>query len=293
MSVSRALALAVLGGAFALANAAVAAGITITDDAGETVRLATPARRIVTLAPNATELVFAAGAGHRVVGTVDTSNFPPAARTLPRVGDVHAIDLERIVALAPDLIVTWPYTTPAQVTLLRARGIAVFTVDPTSIGGIATDLERLGTLAGTSSDANASAAAFRSRIASLGREYAERRRLRVFYEIWDPPLYSIGGRHLISEAIALCGGENVFATLSLPAPEVSVEAVLAARPDVIVAGADGGVRPPWLDRWRRWPELPAARKGHLYVVDANLLHRDGPRFAEGVAALCEALDSAR
>jgi len=292
MRLARSVAFATL--AWALATAALAAtAVAVDDDAGETVRLAAPAQRIVTLAPNATELVFAAGAGARIVGTVDTSNFPPAAKALPRVGDVHAIDLERIVALAPDLIVTWPYTTPAQVALLRARGIPVYTVDPKSVDGIATDVERLGTLAGNAADATAAAAAFRGRVASLRDRFAGRRRLRVFYEIWDQPLYTIGGRHLVSEAIALCGGENVFAALSIPAPEVSVEAVLAARPDVIVAGADGAARPPWLDRWRRWPELPATRRDHLYVVDANLLHRDGPRFADGVAALCEVLDAAR
>jgi iron complex transport system substrate-binding protein len=284
-----------IAAAAAVAGVAAAAvtGLAVRDDAGETVHLAAPAQRIVTLAPNATELVFAAGAGARIVGTVDTSNFPAAARTLPRVGDVHAIDLERIVALAPDLVVTWPYTTPAQVALLRARGIAIFTADPKSIDGIAADLERLGELAGTDGEASAAAAAFRARIASLKSRYAGRRRLRVFYEIWDPPLYTIGGRHLISEAIALCGGENVFAALSLPAPEVSVEAVLAARPEAIIAGADGAARPPWLDRWQRWPEVPAAKLGHLYVVDADLLHRDGPRFVDGAASLCEAIDAAR
>ncbi len=278
-----------------LAGSAVAAvtGVAVRDDAGETVHLAAPARRIVTLAPSATELVFAAGAGARVVGTVDTSNFPAAARALPRVGDVHALDLERIAALAPDLVVTWPYTTPAQVALLRARGIAVFTADPKSIDGIAVDLLRLGELAGTGADASASAAAFRARVTLLKDRYAHRRQLRVFYEIWDAPLYTIGGRHLISEAIALCGGENVFAALALPAPEVSVEAVLAARPEAIVAGTDGAVRPPWLDGWRRWPELPAARSGHLYVVDADLLNRNGPRFVDGAASLCVALDAAR
>lgn len=279
--------------AWLLAGVAAAAGIAAKDDAGNTVRLAAPARRIVTLAPSATELVFAAGAGARIVGTVDTSDYPPQARSVARVGDVHAIDLERIVALAPDLIVTWPYTTPAQVERLRARGIAVFVADPKAIDGIAGDIERLGTLVGTSADADAAAAAFRRRIEALRQRHGERKTLRVFYEIWDPPIYTIGGGHLISEAIALCGGENVFAALALPAPEVGVEAVLAARPDVIVAGADGAVRPPWLDRWTRWRDVPAVRQGHLFVVDANLLHRDSPRFADGAAALCAVLDAAR
>jgi len=279
--------------ALALASAAAGTGVAVQDDAGETVRIKEPARRIVTLAPSATELVFAAGAGARIVGTVDTSDFPPAARSIARIGDVHAIDLERIVALAPDLIITWPYTTPAQVARLRARGVAVFVADPKSIEGIATDIERLSALAGTASEANASAAAFRRRVGALRDRYAGRRTLRVFYEIWDPPLYTIGGPHLISEAITLCGGTNVFSALSLPAPEVSIEAVLAARPDVIVAGANGAVRPAWLDQWKRWSDLPAARDGHLFVVDANLLHRDSPRFVDGAAALCAVLDAAR
>ena len=115
----------------------------------------------------------------------------------------------------------------------------------------------------------------------------------MFYEIWHQPLYTIGGAHLITQAIELCGGENVFAALSLPAPSVSVEAVLAARPRAIIAGTDGAVRPAWLDDWRRWPTLPAVRAGNLFVVDANLLHRAGPRFVDGVEALCAVLDRAR
>jgi iron complex transport system substrate-binding protein len=115
----------------------------------------------------------------------------------------------------------------------------------------------------------------------------------VFYEIWHQPLYTIGGAHLISAAIDLCGGENVFRELSLPAPSVSVEAVLAARPSAIVAGTDGAIRPAWLDDWRQWTDLPAVRAGNLFVVDANLLHRAGPRFVDGAEALCAVIDRAR
>ena len=115
----------------------------------------------------------------------------------------------------------------------------------------------------------------------------------MFYEIWNEPLYTIGGKHLISEAIRVCGGENVFASLTLPAPGVSVEAVLAAQPEAIIAGADGAVRPPWLDDWKRWTALPAVASGNLFTVDANLLHRPGPRFLDGVAGLCAVLDEAR
>ncbi len=107
----------------------------------------------------------------------------------------------------------------------------------------------------------------------------------MFYEIWDAPLYTVGGKHLITQAIEACGGENVFAALTLPAPAVDVEAVLAARPEAIIAGTDRAARPAWLDGWRRWKELPAVANDRLYVVDADLLHRPGPRFPDGVDAL--------
>jgi iron complex transport system substrate-binding protein len=281
---------AALAAACAAATLAAHAEVAVVDDAGARVALAAPARRIVALAPHATELVFAAGAGARVVGVVAGSNFPPQAARLPSVGDVNAIDLERLVALAPDLVVTWPYTTSAQLAAIRRRGIAVFTSDAKSIDGIAVDLERLGTLAGTTADSARAASAFRAAIAAARASVVPRPApTRVFYEIWGDPIFTIGGEHLISAAIALCGGVNVFADLGVAAPVVDAEAVIAAAPDVIVAGADDAKRPPWLDAWLRWPQLPAVRDHRLRVVDANLLHRPGPRFAQGVAQLCAAI----
>ena len=271
----------------------VPAAVSAVDDAGHAVTLPRPAQRIVSLAPHATELLFAAGAGHAVVGVVAHSDWPAPARKLPRVGDAAALDLERIVALAPDLIVAWPYTTPAQLAALRTQRIAVFVSDPRSIAGIADDVEKLGALAGTNGIAQQVAAALRERRAALAAKYAAAPRVTVFYEVWSEPLYTIGGRHLISEAIATCGGDNVFAALTLPAPSVTVEAVVAARPDAIVGGSDDGRRPPWLDDWKRWPAIPAVRDGHLFAADGNLLHRPGPRFLDGVAALCADLERVR
>jgi len=293
--VRRALALGLaIGLAIGLAAAPLAgAEIRVVDDAGTEVALARPARRIVSLAPHATELLFAAGAGAHVVGAVKGSNHPAEARALPLVGDAHALDVERIVALKPDLVVTWPYTTPGQVGKLAARGIVVFTTDPRTIDGIAVDIERLGALAGTGPAAAAAARRFRDDLATAVARPPGRARVRVFYQIWGEPTYTIGGRHLISQAISACGGENVFAALALPAPQVSAEAVIAARPEAIIAGADGAVRPAWLDAWTRWTDVPAVRDGQVHVVDADRLHRPGPRFAEGVAELCAAIDRAR
>jgi iron complex transport system substrate-binding protein len=272
---------------------AAQATVQAVDDAGVTVTLAGPAVRIVSLAPHATELLYAAGAGDRVVGVLATSDWPPEVASRPKVGDSRSLDLERIVALAPDLVVTWPYAAPAQVGALVAHGVPVFVANPATIDGIALDLERLGTLAGTLPTATLRATEFRAQLGRLSARYAGARTVRVFYEIWNAPLYTIGGNHLISQAIRVCGGENVFASLALPAPGVSVEAVLAARPEAIVAGADRAVRPAWLDDWKRWPALPAVARGNLFTVDANLLHRAGPRFIDGVETLCATLGEAR
>jgi iron complex transport system substrate-binding protein len=269
------------------------AAVEVVDDAGATVKLAAPASRIVSLAPHATELLYAAGAGDRVVGVLATSDWPPEALAKPKVGDSRALDLERILLLNPDLIVTWPFAAPAQVGALTARGIPVFIANPATIDGIARDMERLGALAGTLPVATSRAAEFRAKLGKLSSAYAGKKTVRVFYEIWDVPLYTVGGHHLISQALAVCGGENVFAALSLPAPGVSVEAVLAAKPQAIIAGADRAVRPAWLDAWKHWPTLPAVASGNLFTVDANLLHRSGPRFIDGMETLCTAVAKAR
>jgi iron complex transport system substrate-binding protein len=237
--------------------------------------------------------LFAAGAGARVVGVVAHSDWPPDARRLPGVGDANALDLERIVALAPDLVVAWPYTMPAQLAALRARGATIFVSDPKSIAGIARDVEALGTLAATAATAQPAAAALRARHDALAAKFRGAPAISVFYEVWNEPLQTIGGGHLISEAITLCGGRNIFAALTSPAPTVSLEAVIAAGPDAIIAGSDDGRRPAWLDDWRRWRDVPAVRYDNLFVANGDLLHRSGPRFVDGVEALCGMLRHAR
>ncbi|MEO5702174.1 MAG: cobalamin-binding protein [Casimicrobiaceae bacterium] len=279
--------------AWLLPGGACAAGVAATDDVGARVSLPAPARRIVSLAPSATEIVYAAGAGAALVGVVSSSDFPPAARSVTRVGDAHGLDLERIVALAPDLIVTWPYTVPAQLARLRERGIAIFMVDPRDVDGIAGAVAQVGVLAGTRPVADAAARDLRARYAGLTAHYRDRPSIAVFYEVWGAPVVTLGGTHLVTRALEACGGRNVFADADGPAPNVGVEAVLVARPEVIIAGVAGAVRPAWLDDWRRWPMLPAVAYGNLLAVNADWLHRPGPRFVDGVAELCRTLDEAR
>ena len=266
----------------------------VPDDAGATVVLAAPARRIVSLAPHVTELLYAAGAGGYVVGAVDYSDYPEAAKRIPRVGGYTGLDLEAIVALRPDLIIAWQSgNPPSQVERLRALGLAVYVSEPRHIEDVATNIERLGRLAGTADAALRAARAFRRRHEALRRRYAARPAVTVFYQIWDRPLMTVNGKQLISDVIHLCGGRNVFADLPILAPTVDVEAVLAADPEAIVASGAGASRPEWFDAWRRWPQLRAVRRDNLFVVPPDVLQRHGPRILDGAEHLCADLETAR
>jgi iron complex transport system substrate-binding protein len=284
----RALILVVLGAGAARAQ------IAAVDDAGRTIRLERPARRIVSLAPHITEQLYAAGAGAYIVGAVDYSDFPPEAKRLPRVGDSRAIDVERLLSMKPDLVVAWPQGNPdRQLEQLLSVGLTVYYSQPRTLEDVGSSLARLGVLAGTERIASEAGREFRERMRRLRERYAEREPVTVFYQIWNRPLYTVNGQHLISDVIRLCGGRNVFAGLPVLAPAVTQEAVLKADPVAIIASAEGGERPQWLDEWKEWPDLRAVKFGNLYTADADLLHRHGPRIADGAQQVCEMLDTAR
>lgn len=280
--------------ALLLPGLAGASSVATEDDAGYTVHLPAPAQRVVSLAPHATELLFAVGAGGQVVGAVSHSDYPPAAREIPRVGGYDAVDLERIVSLEPDLVVAWGSGNgPRIIERLRALGIPVYVSEPRSLDGIATALERLGALTGHGERGRERARRFRARREALRRRYAGAEPVTVLYQIWNRPLMTVNGEHLISDIIRLCGGRNVFADAGALAPTVSREAVLGADPQVIVASGMGQSRPEWLDEWRQWPGLAAVRAGHLYHVHPDLLQRHGPRIIEGAERLCAHFERVR
>jgi iron complex transport system substrate-binding protein len=277
-----------------LAAAPALADIVVRDDEGRTLRLARPAQRIVSLSPDVTENLFAIGAGERVVGTVDYSNYPKAASAIARVGSYERVDLEAVAALRPDLVVAWKSgNSPTQVAKLAALGLPVYFTQPNRIEDVAANLERLGELAGTRDAAREVAARFSARVAALRARHGERPRVRVFYEVWNQPLMTVGGQQAITDALRLCGGENVFAALKPLAAAVTVEAVLSADPEAIVASGMDAARPEWLDEWRRWPSMTAVARGNLFFVPPDHLQRHTPRLAEGIEALCVHLETAR
>jgi iron complex transport system substrate-binding protein len=268
------------------------AAITVKDDAGATVTVARPARRVISLAPHVTELLFAAGGGSRVVGVVSYSDFPEEAKKIPQIGSNREVDLERIMAMKPDLIVVWRHgSSERQIDMLQKLGIPMFHSEPQKLEDIADDVQKLGQLMGTDAVADPAAASLRGQIASLRSRYAKRPVVRSFYQVWDKPLYTLNGRHIVSDALRLCGGENIFDKLPVTAPVVSIEAVLQENPEAIFATAEknyGGV-----SMWKPYGTLAAVRNGNLFTVDGNLLNRAGPRMIAGAAQLCEKLELAR
>ena len=282
------LSLALCGGA------AQAADIVLKDDTGATLRLPAPARRIVSLAPHVTENLFAAGAGGQVVGTVDYSDYPEAAKKIARVGGYSRLDLEAVAALRPDLIIAWESgNAPGHVAKLRSLGIPVFISQPNRIEDVAEQLEKFGQLAGTSAVANGAAARFRARLAEIRKQYSGQPRVPTFYQIWKQSLMSVGRQQIISDVISLCGGSNVFGQVEQMAPKVSEEAVLAANPEAIIASGMGDSRPEWLDDWKRWKQITAVARDNLFFVPPELIQRHTPRILEGAARLCEHLETAR
>jgi iron complex transport system substrate-binding protein len=270
------------------------ADIVVKDDIGQEIRLKEPAKRIVSLAPHATESLFAAGAGGKVVAAVDYSDYPEAARKLPRVGGYSRIDLEAVAALKPDVVVAWQSGNPtAQVDKLKALGLNVFTTQPNQIDDIPGLLERFGQLAGTEPAAKAAAQTFRNRLAALRQANLGKPPVRVFYQVWKSPLTTVGGPQIISSAIKLCGGENVFGNLKQMAPNVSMEAVLEMDPEVIVATGMGDAAPEWLADWKKWPKMAAVKRENLFHINPDIMQRHTPRILDGTEKLCANLDLAR
>ena len=271
-----------------------AAATTLVDFAGRTVTLAAPAVRIVALAPHIVENAFSAGAGDKLVGAVTYSDFPAAARNIPRVGSYQAWSLEAIVASEPDLVLIWGSGNGLEtVAALERLGIPVYVSELRALTDIPASIRAIGQLAGTSAVSEREAARLEREFTALRQRYGARRQMSVFYQIWNEPLQTINGEHLISSVIGLCGGHNAFADASSLAPRVSLESVLVRDPEVILASGMGEARPDWLDDWRAYPGLRAVRSNALFFIHPDLIQRPTARILLGARALCEQLDAAR
>ena len=284
----------VLATTLTIASAPAAAELCAVDDTQQRVCLDQPAERIAALSPGATELVYAAGAGDKVVAVVAYSDYPPAATAVPSVGSHTRLDLERLIALQPDLVIGWVTGNPTeQLATLREMGVPVFSIEPRSFEAVSDTIERLSTLAGTEAAGFAEAERFRKGITDLRARFSGADAVPVFYQVWDEPLMTVNRDHLIGEMIELCGGDNVFGHLERLVPRISAEAVIAANPEAILAGGMGEENRHWLTRWQSFPSLTATERDNLFFIPPSLVQRPTPRMLEGTRLFCEKLEVAR
>ena len=271
--------------------------IKVIDDASRPVILDQPAQKIISLSPHITELIYSAGAGDKIVGVDEYSDYPEAAKSISRIGDANHLDIEKILSLQPDLIIAWGSGQSHNqfIEQLIHLNLNVYISSPEDLEAIPHTVENLGKLAGTYDYAKRQSQRFRDELIDIINEYSEQPSISVFYEIWNQPMFTINGQHVMSEVIEICGGENVFADLPILSPEINIEAVISTNPDVIIASGTGygDQRPPWLDDWLQWPTINAAKNRQLYHIPPDLIHRQTFRILQGTRILCEQLQSAR
>lgn len=281
-------------GAAAAKVGAQAASVLATDDTGRHVKVSPPPLRIASLAPNVTAMLFAAGAGAEVVATTEYSTEPPAARRIPSIGDANAIDFERLVALHPDVIVAWPGgENAAEIDRIEQLGIPVYRERVSTLADLPVSVRRLGALAGTRQAAAREASRLEERIATLTRRYSGAPPVTVLLQVWSRPIYTVGGPHLLTNALRVCGARNVFGDLRQLGPAVTTESVIARDPQVIIAVGPPAESASWLAEWRRFPELRAAASGNLIGFADQRLTRMGPGVLDATEELCQRIDAAR
>jgi iron complex transport system substrate-binding protein len=277
-----------------LSGLAAADALTVTDDLGRQHAFEGHPARIVSIAPGSTEMLFAAGAGALILATVEYSIDPPEAQRIARVGDAHAIDMERLVALRPDVVVAWPGgNNAAQIAKIEQLGIPLYRQRVDRLADLPHSVRRLGRLAGTGHIAEPAAARIGARLAALEARYARSPRLTAMLQVWDRPVYTVGGTQLMSDSLRLCGADNVFADLRELSPAVELEAVVVRDPEIIVALGPADATGEWLDAWKRFASLRAVRSGRLIGFEDLRLSRMGPGAIDATEALCALIDRAR
>ena len=271
-----------------------AAEVVVVDDNGQQIKLAVPAKRIVSLAPNITEVLFHIGAGEKIVGADEYSNYPEEAKDILRVNNHAAANYELILSLEPDLVIAWQSGNGNKIIdPLRKLGIPVFVVETNKMDAIPSLFRRFGKLSGHGDQAKQRAHEFSRRLQELRAAQAGKSVIKVFYQIWDEPLITLNGEHMVSDIINLCGGVNVFSDAIPLVPYVNIETVVAADPEVIIAGGSREERPAWFERWQKWSGISAVINQHIYLIPSDLMQRHSARILDGMELMCAHLDSAR
>ncbi len=268
--------------------------IQVIDDIGNRITLDKPAVRIISLAPHITENLFSAGAGHQIVGTVNFSDYPEQAKSISQVGGYNNINIEEIVALQPDMVIAWKEGNQKnQVEKLIALNIPVYVNESFRLEDIASDIRRFGIMTGNESVANFNANNFLQQLERLKTTYKIKNKIAVFYQVWHTPLITVSPNHIIGHIITLCGGNNIFSDLPALTPKISIEAVIAKDPEVIIASGMDESRPEWLEGWREWQHLTAVKQDNLFFIRPDIIQRHTVRILSGARQMCVDLDRAR
>ncbi len=268
--------------------------VQVTDFKGSKLTLKQPAKRVIALAPHIVENVYTAGAGDQLVGVVTYSDYPEAALSLPIVGGYAKINLERILELKPDLIIAWESgNSDAGVARIQELGFPVYIDQPDKLEDVAKSIRDIGVLTGTSSIAEPAAVKYIEQVEHVRRKQLSLQPVSTFYQVWNQPLRTINGKHIISDAIELCGGANIYADESVIAPTINIESILERDPEVILASGMSDARPEWLDEWKDWPSLSAVEDGNLYFVNPDHIQRHTVRILKGIEVICDQLQQAR
>ncbi len=272
-----------------------AAGVFV-DEAGRKVTVPDEPRRIVSLAPSITEILFALGLEDRVVGVTEFSNYPPEAAAKPRVGSYVRLNAERILDLTPDLAVgTVDGNRLDLVRLLEDAGVAVYAVNPRSAGDVIRTVAGLGAVCGAGEQGRALARELRSRLERVKERTRASRNPRVFLQINVQPIMSVNQNTLHHDVIRLAGGENITADHAVPYPRLSLEEVLTQEPDVILISSmeRGGAFEEARQAWYQWGTIPAVRNGRVHLIDSDLIDRPSPRVIQGIEAVARLLHPER
>jgi iron complex transport system substrate-binding protein len=270
------------------------AAIEVIDDNGDKLTIANAAQRIISLSPNTTEILFHIGAGEKIVGADEYSNYPQAANKIVRVNNHAAANYELILSLKPDLVIAWQSGNGEKIiSRIRELNIPVFLVETASLEDIPDLYRRLGQLSGYADQSNTQAEKFSQRLNQLRKSFSAKKDIRVFYQIWNEPLMTLNGDHMVTDMIELCGGINVFSDAAALVPYVNIESVVAANPQIIISG--GKNKTDLLDSgfWRKWSGISAVKNQHLYAIPSDLLQRHSDRILDGTGLMCEYIDLVR
>ncbi|MDC0000092.1 cobalamin-binding protein [Porticoccaceae bacterium] len=268
--------------------------VSAVDDQGNLVVLPAPAQRIISLAPNLTEVLFYVGAGEQIVGADEYSNYPEAAKGIIRVNNHAAANYELILSLKPDLVVAWESGNGEQIIgRIRELGLPIFVLETRKMDIIPDLFSRLGRLTGHDETAKKRADNFTQRLDGLRKTYSNQPIVRAFYQIWNDPFITLNGEHLVSDVIELCGGVNVFGEAIPLVPYVNIEAIMAADPQVIIASGSSDNNEQWRDSWKDWQGISAVTSGNIYLIPPDLMQRHSSRILDGAEYMCDFLQRAR